>query len=183
MLLTAVYIALTGVTAVAIVSVLLCQYALLTRILGALRPTAASPILDIAFWDLQYAPVTAVVDVAQSTSEVLAAGVIEREDAQVEVEVDTPVTATLSLPSTRDWNVIYQADQSLVFTPKSTSNEAARTELAAMNSLDAEAALKLDNSGSGSYQYRPRPGAIKDTCVKQADKRQNTIPKTNDMKL
>ncbi|KAI0771811.1 hypothetical protein BC629DRAFT_756991 [Irpex lacteus] len=46
--------------------------------------------------------------------------------------------------------------------PESTSNEAARAELAAMNTLDAEAALKSDNSGSGSPWYNPHPGAIKD---------------------
>ncbi len=46
--------------------------------------------------------------------------------------------------------------------PESTSNEAARAELAAMNTLDTEAALKSDNSGSGSPWYNPLPGAIKD---------------------
>lgn len=61
------------------------------------------------------------VEVAEA-AEVSAAVVIEREKALVEVEVDTSVTATLPLSSTQDRNVIYQADQSLVFTPSESTS-------------------------------------------------------------
>lgn len=60
-------------------------------------------------------------------AEVPAAGAVESEEAPVvidmEVKVDTPVAASPPLSSTRDWNAVYQADQSLVFMPSELTSD------------------------------------------------------------
>lgn len=92
----------------------------------------------------------------------------ESPDLYLQTGVQTPqalstpsLAVDVSVSSPAENQPLWSAPNNGVL-PESTSNEAARMELVAMNFLNAEAAFKSNGSRSGSHWYRPRSGAIKD---------------------